>query len=165
MFASTLPCYRQSVCSISTSSIVFQLLHNLIVQETAGYAISVLCACVTQMSSAITEAVTHLVGLRYFPLTRYGSVLILPNLFVHLCTTNPSDIANVYSTLRWKRLRHPTVSHWLVQWSQTTSSLIYLPSHIRTDSVALCYSACQPLYLVLQVYLDNLSVMYCPVCI
>ena len=87
-------------------------------------------------------------GFKVFPTHSVISSNALSYLFVHFCTTNLSDIANVYSTLRWKRLRHPTVSRWVVQWSQTTSSLIYLPSHIRTGSVAQCYSACQPLYLV-----------------
>ena len=48
---------------------MFQLLQNLNSQETAGYAISVLLACDTQICGAITEADTSLVGLRYSPLT------------------------------------------------------------------------------------------------
>ncbi len=95
VFAETLPYYRQRDCSISTSSLVFQLLHNLSIQETVGYAISVLCACVTQICSAITEAVTHLVGLRHFPLT-FGRHKFLHQLtFIHCCMNNHSDIANV----------------------------------------------------------------------
>ena len=56
---------------------------------------SVLLACGTQTCDAITEAVTSLVGLRYSPLTfrqlEYTSQLT----FIHYCTNNHSDIANV----------------------------------------------------------------------
>jgi hypothetical protein len=39
VFADTLPCEQARYASISMSSIVLQLLQNLISQETAGYAI------------------------------------------------------------------------------------------------------------------------------
>ena len=77
------------------SSIVFQLLQNLISQVTAGYAVSVLHACGTQKCGAITEAVTFLVGIRHFPLTfgRHNYSCLLN--FIHYCTNNHSGIANV----------------------------------------------------------------------
>ena len=67
----TLPCDRQGCCSsfneFYRASVITQLDW---IKATAGYAVSVLHACGTQKCGAITEAVTFLVGIRYFPLTR-----------------------------------------------------------------------------------------------
>lgn len=79
-------------------------------------------------------------GFKVFP-THFSHISVLPT--VHHRKRQFTSV---------KRLRHPTIS-WVVRWSQITSNLIYLPSHIRTDSVALWQSACQPLFLVGYIYL------------
>ncbi len=68
---------------------------------------------------------------------------------LHLCKATIPTLQTSFP----KTFKHPTVSHWVVQWSQITSNLNYLPSHIRTGSVALLHSACQPLFLVRHTYL------------
>ena len=112
LFAYTLPCWQAKVfADILMSSIVFQLLQNLISQVTAGYAVSVLLACGTQMCSAITEAVTHLVGLSYSPLTFSWPAYANQPTFMHLCITNPTTLqTSIHWGEAFKASRHHLVS-------------------------------------------------------
>ncbi len=86
------------------SSIRSWLLQNLVSQQTAGYAISVLFACCfTQTCFAVTKANTSR-GYKAFPLT-----------FLHtLLLNNHSDIANLITEEGPVDLRHPTIS-WVVR--------------------------------------------------
>ena len=86
---------------------MFQLLQNLISQATAGYAVSVLHACFTQICDAITEAFTSLVGLRFSPLTFRWQEFSSQPTFIHLCITNPTSLqTSIHNGEAFKASRH-----------------------------------------------------------
>lgn len=71
---------------------------------------SVLLACVTQTCSAITEAVTYLVGLRYFPLTFRRQEAFLRS-YIAVLPTIPSLQTSIHLG---EAFRHPELI-WVVQ--------------------------------------------------